>query len=341
MTGEDLEQLKRQFPLLDYLRRLPWTARRAGPRHEFVGLCPLHRETRPSFYVNARKNLFYCHGCGRGGDLIRFVELFLSLSFPDSVAHLRRELAPPPSGPPSGPADDLLAPTAAFYQLQLHRRPEAPRYLQQRGLRDPALIEELGVGYAPGGNLRRHLVAHGYSFDRLIAAGLINDQGCDAFCQRVIFPCRQHGRIVNLYGRSIGATFPHRLLPGSKGGLFAWESAGAFPTAILVEGLFDLAVLWQAGFRNATCALGTHLTPVQWAQLSDRPGRCVYIVFDSDENDAGQQAAESLAQRLASGGLIPRIVQLPDGHDPNSYFVAGATAADFTHCLNRARSLPV
>ena len=54
--------------------------------------------------------------------------------------------------------------------------------------------------------------------------GLINDQGRDAFCRRVIFPCRQHGQIVNLYGRSIGAAFPHRLLPRSKGGLFAWES---------------------------------------------------------------------------------------------------------------------
>jgi DNA primase len=331
MIGEDLEQLKRQLPLLDYLRRLPWTARRAGRGDEFVGLCPLHRETRPSFYVNARKNLFYCHGCGQGGDLIRFIELFRRLSFQESVAHLRRELAPP-----CGLAAELLESTAAFYQLQLQRRPEALRYLQQRGMRDSALLAELGVGYAPGGNLRRHSAAQGYSLDQLLAAGLINDQGRDAFCRRVVFPCRQAGRIVNLYGRSIGTAFPHRLLPGSKGGLFAWESVGAFPTAILVEGLFDLAVLWQAGFSNTTCAIGTHLTPAQWAQLSDRLGRCVYIVFDSDENYAGQEAAKSLAQRLAGAGLIPRIVQLPDGHDPNSYFGDGATAADFTHCLERA-----
>ena len=73
--GEDLEQLKQRLPLLDYLRRQNWTARPAGQGPEFVGLCPLHRETTPSFYVNARRNLFYCHGCGQGGDLIRFVEL--------------------------------------------------------------------------------------------------------------------------------------------------------------------------------------------------------------------------------------------------------------------------
>ena len=72
---EDLEQLKQRVSLLEYLQRRNWTPRRVGARQEFVGLCPLHAETRPSFYVNARKNLFYCHGCQRGGDLIRFVEL--------------------------------------------------------------------------------------------------------------------------------------------------------------------------------------------------------------------------------------------------------------------------
>jgi len=329
---EDLERLKQRIPLLDYLQRHHWTPQRAGQRQEFVGLCPLHPETQPSFYVNVRKNLFYCHGCGRGGDLIRFVELFFHLPFRQSVAYLRQQLAP-------APAAQVLEQTAAFFQRQLRRHAEARQYLEHRGLRDPALIAELGIGYAPGGNLRRHLVTQGYSFDLLRDTGLINPQGRDAFCRRVIFPCRQHGRIVNLYGRSMGAAFPHRLLPGSKGGLFAWESVRHCSTVILVEGLFDLAALWQAGFRNTTCAIGTHPTPSQFAQLLDRPARPIYIVFDQDENQAGQQAAQQLAQTLESAGVAGHIVHLPPHHDPNSYFAAGATAADFTACLQRAQRL--
>ena len=327
---EDLEQLKQRISLLEYLQRRNWTPRRVGARQEFVGFCPFHTETRPSFYVNARKNLFYCQGCERGGDLIRFVELSEHLSFRESVAYLQQNIA-------LAADHKLLEETAAFYQTQLHRHPEAAEYLRQRGLHDPDLMEELGVGYAPGGNLRRHLAGLGYSFDLLLRTGLINDQGRDAFCRRVIFPCREQGRAINLYGRSIGAAFPHRLLPRSKGGLFAWESLGAFSTVILVEGLFDLASLWQAGFRNTTCAIGTHLTTAQLSQLCDQSGRCIYIAFDQDPNQAGQHASRLLACRLESVGLRARIVPLPPGHDPNSYLVAGATAADFRACLQQAQ----
>jgi DNA primase len=324
--GEDLERLKQRIPLLEYLHRHHWSGLPDQARSEFVGLCPLHEETCPSFYVNPRKNLFYCHGCGQGGDLIRFVQLFQHLSFRQSLAYLQEELAP---------SAQLLEHSAAFYQMELHRYPEGMQYLAQRGVHDAALIAELGIGYARGGNLRPHLQQLGYSLERLVEGGLIRPQGQDAFCRRVIFPCRQQDRIVNLYGRSIGGAFPHRLLPRSKGNLFAWESVRQFRNVILVEGLFDLAVLWQAGFRNTTCAIGTHLTPTQLAQLCENPDRCVYIAFDQDENQAGQRAADSLLQVLDKAGLKIRLVGLPAGHDPNSYFVAGASAQDFAHLLER------
>jgi DNA primase len=327
---EDLERLKQRFPLLDYLHRHHWKGQRVGHGPEFVGLCPLHEETHASFYVNAQRSLFFCHGCGCGGDLIRLVELSRHLSFRDSLAYLIEELAP---------SSQLLAHTAAFYQLQLHRHREGMDYLAQRGVHNAQLIEELGIGYAPGGNLRPHLQALGYSLERLRQPGLINPQGGDAFRQRVIFPLRHQGQIVNLYGRSLRNTFPHRLLPGSKGGLFAWDSVRQFRNLILVEGLFDVAVLWQAGFRNTTCAIGTHLTATQLAQLRENADRCVYIAFDHDANQAGQNAADSLLAVLDKARLNIRLVGLPDGHDPNSLFRAGATARDFAHLLEEAPAL--
>jgi len=137
---EDLEEIKQRIPLLEYLQRRHWTSCRVAAQEEFVGLCPLHPDTRPSFYVNARKNLFYCQGCQRGGDLIRFVELSEHLSFRQSLACLKQDIA-------LATESELLTTTAAFCQMQLHRYSEAVEYLHNRGLRNPDLIEELGLGY--------------------------------------------------------------------------------------------------------------------------------------------------------------------------------------------------
>jgi len=329
---EETEKLKRQLPLLDYLRRQNWSFRPTGSRQEFVGLCPLHAETRPSFYVNASKNLFFCHGCRQGGDLIRFARLYFDLPFHQAVARLRQELG---LVPPSESA--VLEEAARFYQSQLHRYEEALEYLHQRGLKDPEVIHRLGIGYAPGGNVRRHLTSLGYSPQLLCQVGLVDQQGRDTFYRRLVFPCRDGKRIQNLYGRSTGPAPAHRFLARPKGGLYAWETVSVFPAVILVEGLFDLAVLWQAGFSSATCAWGAHLTPAQFAQLSDRRNRQVFLVFDSDTNHAGQQAAQALAQRLRGTGLSAHLVELPPGHDPNSYFAAGATAGDFARRLKQAQ----
>jgi DNA primase len=330
--GQDVEALKRRLPLLDYLRRQDWQGRPVGAQHEFVGLCPLHRETHPSFYVNAAKNVFYCHGCGRGGDLIRFVQLSRNLSFREALLHLQQQLG---GRQPTDPTEDeALRETVHFYQQQLACHPEAWDYLRQRGLHDPTLIQQLSIGYAPGGILYRHLSRLGYPADLLGRVGLVQ-QGRDAFYRRLVFPCFEGSRPVNLYGRSTGNGPPHRFLPRPKGGLFAWGRVDHYPELILVEGLLDLAALWQAGFLNTSCAFGVHLTDTQFAQLCNRGG-ALFIAFDSDP--AGQKAAQALAQRLQSSTPVQvRIVDLPAGQDPNSWFVGGASAADFQTRLRQAR----
>ena len=257
------------------------------------------------------------------------MELSQHLSFRQSLTYLERQChrADPTA---------VLQQASAFYRRQLDHYPEARRYLEQRGVRDLDLIREFQIGYAPGGSLRRHLAAQGYCLDLLQRTGLVNPQGHDAFYQRVIFPCCQDGRIVNLYGRSTGGAFAHRFLPGPQGGLFAWESVRQFPAVILVEGIFDLAVLRQAGFRHATCAWGTHLNPSQFRQLCDRP-RTVYLAFDVDPNHSGQRASQALAHRLRAQGITARRVLLPPGHDPNSFFLQGGDARQFQSLLEAAR----
>lgn len=326
---QDLQSLKQRLSLLDYLRLRHWTARPVGTQQEFVGLCPLHAETHPSFYVNAAKDVFYCHGCGRGGDLIRFVELSLNLSFREALVHLKQQLSMPEPG-----EDEALRETVGFYQQQFARHSEALDYLHNRGVHDRGLIEQLSIGYAPGGMLRRHLIRLGYPVDLLVRLGLIYN-GKDAFYRRVVFPCFAGSRPINLYGRSIDGAAPHRFLPGSKGGLFAWGAVGGHPDVILVEGVFDLAVLWQAGFVHTTCSFGVRLTETQISQLSDRRDRTVFIAFDSDP--AGQKAACALGRRLQQAGLNARIVDLPPGKDPNSYFAEGAWPTEFDRRLREAR----
>jgi DNA primase len=125
-------------------------------------------------------------------------------------------------------------------------------------------------------------------------------------------------------------------MPGSKGGLYLWEHVRRYPEVILVEGLFDYAVLWQAGFHNVTCSLGIHLNGCQFQQLCDG-NRTVYLAFDADANGSGARAAQLLSRRLWAHGVTGRRVLLPQGHDPNSFFVQRGDAEEFRKLLETAR----
>jgi DNA primase len=320
MDRHCLDELKTRIGLLEYLSSYHWQPCRQTAGGQAAGLCPLHTETKPSFWIHTRKNLFYCHGCGRGGDLLRLVQLYHGLSFPEAVAHLRRLTA----------ASSLLQDAMAFYREQLRRRPEAMCYLAQRGLHDPATLAALGIGYAPGACLAAHLRDLGYAPDQLRQSGLIHAEGRDTLYRRIVFPHDD-----TLYGRSIDthSRAPHRFLRAGKGGLFRWHRLQAARDIILVEGFFDVAALWQAGFVHATCGGGTHLNHTQFQQLITG-ARTLWIAFDGDA--AGQQAALRLSARLQQAGQPARRVFLPPAEDPASYFATGASTDDFRALLKWA-----
>lgn len=319
MDRRSLDELKRRISLLSYLEQHGWRPHSRISDRQLGGLCPLHAETRPSFIIHTGRNLFYCHGCGQGGDLIRLVELREQLSFPAAVAKLRA-LEPP---------SEVVTQAAGFYQSQLARYPAAVAYLRSRGIHDERTIHDLGIGYAPGACLRACLGERGYGEPQLRAAGLLNRQGRDTLYRRITFPCEG-----NLYGRSIDPGWPpHRFLTGSKGGLFRWNQLRTAPRILLVEGALDVAALYQAGFAHATCGWGTHLNPVQLGQLSSAGGE-ILIAFDAD--DSGRRASGELARQLQKRGRHARIAHLPEGHDPASYLTHRTGAGELEGWLEEA-----
>jgi DNA primase len=171
VTRRALDDLKQQIPLLEYLQAHDWKQARPIGFGRLLGLCPLHADHKPSLLVDPHKNLFYCYGCRRGGDVIRFAELYHQVEFPRAVALLNqwRGLAP------------LLPAATDLYRLQLHRHSEAVAYLHQRGICSPELIEHMRIGYAPGGCLRAHLMQLGYPLQVLRQAGLVTAAGHDTY----------------------------------------------------------------------------------------------------------------------------------------------------------------
>ena len=317
--------LLRRDTLMEFLKVNGWKPSRDPGGEEVAGLCPLHRDSRPSFYVNRRKQVFYCHGCGRGGGL----------------AQLARYLNQAPAAARTVmPTDEeLLEHVYDFYQRQMRVSSSAWAYLGARGIHNRSLIERLRIGYAPGACLRGYLERLGYSRRTLLARGLVDEHGRDRFYRCLTFPLPASG---SLYGRMIGDGFcRHRFLPASKGGLYGWAEGWteslASGAVIIVEGVFDAAALWQTGFPNTVAALGSHLNNQQLAQLCASAVRHVYICFDADHNGSGQRAAWRLSVQLRLAGVEALRVELPYGQDPASFFCGGAGAADFERCLASAR----
>ena len=310
---------------------------RKGKRYE--GLCPFHKEKTPSFSVDPDQGLFYCFGCGVGGDTIK---LFMEQSgddFPAAIEALARRygiaLPEAPAGRRAEPRQDLssaLEAAAEFFRRQLARSSFARGYLDRRKI-SPELRQLYGLGYAPDGwdHLQRALSGRIPLAD-LIAAGLVgrsqkSGDPYDRFRQRLMFPIHNPaGRLVGFGGRTLGddrakyvntSETEHfhkgNLLYGFHQAKRALRENGK---TLLVEGYFDVLGAAASGVPWAVAGMGTSLTEDQ-ARLLARYSDEVILGYDGDE--AGEKACRRALPILLGAGLAVRRARFPAGHDPDSW----------------------
>lgn len=316
----------------------------------FLGLCPFHQEKTPSFTVSVEKGLYYCFGCGEGGDVFTFLQRMDNLTFSEAVEELAERYSIPLEREEAGPAASadkgreqrlfqVLEKAAAFYRRYLweSKGGEAARaYLAGRGLGRP-VCEEFLVGLAPAGwhALSRRAGEQGFTAGELEAAGLTSSSAgrvYDRFRGRLMFPLVDHrGRVVGFGGRTLGEDLP-KYLNSPEGpvyekgrllyGLFqARRAIAELDEVIVVEGYTDVLGMVQAGVGNVVASMGTAFTGRQLALLT-RFTKNVTFMFDADR--AGAEAAVRSGEIARQAGLRPMVAVLPAGRDPAELAVTGS-----------------
>jgi DNA primase len=355
-----IEDLKSHASIVQIVQeRVP--LRRAGVA--WKGLCPFHGEKTPSFNVNEDRRTFKCFGCGVGGDVIKFIELYDKITFPEAVRQLagRVGLTVPEAEESKEEAagqrdrEALLKAhevAAAFFREQLQTPGGAParRLLEKRQL-TAETIGLLAIGYAPrtGNGLRERLTKEGFADLVQQKSGLIaqRDDGSlvDRFRGRVMIPiCRESGPIIAFGGRAMeeGQNPKYLNSPETpiyvKGrtlyGLHLSKSAiSRTKHAVMVEGYFDVAQALQAGISNVVASSGTALTAIQ-AKLLKRFASKVVLSFDPDA--AGKGAAAKTSELLVGEGFQVNVAMLPAGDDPDN-FIQKRGGAAYQELLRQSR----
>ena len=328
---------------------------------DLQGLCPFHDEKTPSFTVSPAKNMYYCFGCGAGGDAIKFLEEFEGLSFTEAVESLAATVGMEvPRAQSQSPGRDLtplfeaMRAAEGYYKAQLKGSPQAIDYLKGRGLTGE-IAAEFKIGFAPDAwsGLREALGAGARPVPSkvLLEAGLIgrNEGGreYDRFRGRIMFPVRDgRGRIIAFGGRLLGDGQGPKYLNSPETPIFhksrelyglfeARKSSRRLESLIVVEGYLDVIALAQAGIRNTVATLGTATGEEHYRKLYRYVDE-VICCFDGDA--AGRRAAwKALEGALGhlGGGRRLRFMFLPDGEDPDT-LVRGQGADDFRRRIGTA-----
>ena len=327
----------------------------------YFGLCPFHNEKSPSFSVSRQKQMYYCFGCGAGGNVYTFLMEYENFSFVEAVKYLADragiELPEAEYSKEAKEKADLKASilevnklAAKYYYVQLksERGKGAYTYLKDRKLSDET-ITAFGLGYSNkfSDDLYKYLRKKGYSEELIRQAGLINTderQGVyDKFWNRVMFPIMDvNSRVIGFGGRVMGDAKPKYLnspetaVFDKSRNLYGLNRARTSrkPYFLLCEGYMDVIALHQAGFTNAVASLGTALTPGH-ASLIKRYVREVYLTYDSD--DAGTRAALRAVPILREAGITAKVIRMDPYKDPDE-FIKNLGAEEYQRRIDEARN---
>lgn len=327
----------------------------------YFGLCPFHNEKSPSFSVSPNKQMYYCFGCGAGGNVFTFIMEYENQSFPEAVKILadRAGIALPEAELTEeqkrerNKRQQLLEinKTAAnyfYYQLNGDQGQQAREYLENRRLSKETQIH-FGLGYASkySNDLYLYLKKKGYQDQILKETGLLTydeKRGAhDKFWNRVMFPIMDvNNRVIGFGGRVMGdgtpkyLNSPETMLFDKSRNLYGLNYARTSrkPYMIICEGYMDVIAMHQAGFTNAVASLGTAFT-AQHSVLLKRYTQEVRLAYDSD--GAGQKAALRAIPILKSAGINVRVIHMDPYKDPDEFIKNLGTEA-FQERIDAAES---
>ncbi len=333
---------------------------------DYFGLCPFHNEKSPSFSVSRVKQMYYCFGCGAGGNVFTFLMEYENYSFSEALKFLadragvtlpRQEYSQEAKERADTKAIllEINKAAAQYYYVQLKngRGEQALSYLKNRELSDD-MIRAFGLGYSNkyGDDLYQYLRSKGYSSDMISKAGLIGvdeQKGAyDKFWNRVMFPIMDinnrvvNSRVIGFGGRVMGEgkpkylNSPETMIFDKSRNLYGLHRARSSKRHyfLLCEGYMDVISLHQAGFTNAVASLGTALTPGH-ASLIKRYVKEVYLTYDSDE--AGTKAALRAMPILKEVGITAKVIRMDPYKDPDE-FIKNLGQDAFEERIQKARN---
>ena len=327
----------------------------------YFGLCPFHNEKSPSFSVSPSKQMYYCFGCGAGGNVLTFIMEYENYSFPEALKYLADrvgvELPQQEMSEEMKRQQDLrsrildinkMAARYYYYQLRSDSGNQAMNYLKGRELSEET-IHKFGLGYSTkyGNDLYRYLKSKGISDELLAQSGLMNvdeKKGMyDKFWNRVIFPIMDvNGRVIGFGGRVMGdgkpkyLNSPETMVFDKSRNLYGLNIARTSRKKYMLvcEGYMDVISMHQAGFTNAVASLGTALTS-QHASLLKRYTDEVILTYDSDE--AGVKAALRAIPLLKEAGVSTKVLSMLPYKDPDEFIKALGTE-EFQKRIDEAKN---